>query len=326
MLDRRTFLLAAAGALALPRFARAQQPGRTYRLCWLSSVAPRTESYNVALVQRLHELGFVEGRNLAIEFRSAEGVVERLPALGADLARQNCDVTFAPGTEANLVAVKQASRDTPIVLVATDYDPVATGHVAGLARPGGRITGVSHLQSELPAKRLALLKELLPDARRIAVLADTTSTGQLVVTRDAAKRLGVALEVHEFRKAPYDYEAAFAALARAKPDALLGLASGLFVPGRRKIPELALRYRLPSMFNNYLWAESGGLLSYGANFSVSYRRAAEQIAMVLNGANPAAIPMEQATAIELVINLRTAKALGVAVPPSMFARADRVIE
>ena len=150
MNDRRRFLTGLGGVLAWPRFALAQQAERIYRLGWLSTIAPRTEPYNVAFVQRLRELGFAEGRNLVIEFRAAEGRTDRLADLAADLARQNCDVLLAPGQEASLVAIKQASRDTPIVMVANDYDPVATGHIASLARPGGRITGVSPLQSELP--------------------------------------------------------------------------------------------------------------------------------------------------------------------------------
>jgi hypothetical protein len=164
MNSRRHFLKALGGALAWPRFALAQPAERTYRVGWLSS-GPRTEPYNVAFEQRLRELGFAEGRNLVIEFRTAQGRIERLPDLAADLARQNCDVLLAPETEANLAAIKQASRDTPIVMVAIDYDPVATGHIASLVRPGGRITGMTHIQSELPAKRVELLKELLPSAR-----------------------------------------------------------------------------------------------------------------------------------------------------------------
>jgi len=312
--------------LAWPLGALAQQPSRNYRVCWLSSLAPKTESYNATLVQRLRDLGFVEGRNLVIEYRSAEGKIERLGPLAADLARQDCDAIFAPGTEANLLAIKKVTHDTPIVVVATDYDPVATGHVASLARPGGRITGVSHLQSELPAKRMELLKNFLPGARKIAVLSDVVSTDQLALTQAAAARLGLTLVVHEFKRAPYGYEQAFAEFGHAKPDALLTLASGLFVSARKTIPALALRHRLPSMFNNRLWAENGGLLSYGVNFAVTYRRAAEQLAMILNGAKPAETPMEQAAAVEFVINLKTAKALGVAIPPSMLARADEVIQ
>jgi putative ABC transport system substrate-binding protein len=305
--------------------ASVAQPAGAYTLCWLSSFSPLTESYNAAFLQRLRELGFVEGQNLTIAFRSAQGVSDRLPALAADLAKQRCDLVFAPGTEANLAAAVKATQNEPIVTVATDYDPLVSGQIASLARPGGRVTGVSHLQAELPAKRLEILKELLPEAKRFAVLADSQTAGQLALTQAAAKRLGVALDVYEFKRGPYDYDRAFAAFARGKNDAVVALASGLFVQGRSRIPELALQRRLPSMFNNYLWAESGGLLSYGVDFSASYRRAAEQVALIFKGGRPAELPVEQATAVELSINLKTAKALGIAIPPALLARADRVI-
>ena len=326
MTPRRHFLLAATGALAWPLAAAGQQPGRTYRLGWLSSGASRSEAYNVAFVQRLRELGFVDGRNLLIEYRSAGGRVEKLPELAAELARQQCDIYLAPGPEATLTALERATGDAPIVMVANDYDPVATGHVAGLAQPGGRITGVYQLQDELSAKRLELLKELLPRGRKIAVLADTATKGQLVVVRAAAKKLGLELLVHEFTRAPYDFEAAFVEFARARADGLLPLGSGLFVPARQKIPELALKYRLPGMFNTTLWTEAGGLLSYGVNFSAAYRRAAEQMGLILNGAKPAAMPVEQSTVFELAVNLKTAKALGIAIPQPILLRAVRVIE
>ena len=326
MTQRRHFLIALGGALAWPHAALAQQPGRTYRLGWVGTTGPRDEPYNIAFVQKLAELGFVEGRNLVVEFSSSRGRTDNLPELAAEVARLNCDLFFAPGNELTLLAVKQATRDTRIVIVAIDYDPLATGHVAQMARPGGRITGISMLQTELSAKRLEVLKELLPKVRRVGVLADVSTTGQLKVSQAAAAKLGIDLLVHEFSRAPYDYPPAFAAFARGKAEALLALTSGLFVSGRRTITELALQHRLPSVFNNVRWVESGGLLSYGPNFSVSFRRAAEQVAKVLNGANPGDIPVEQPNVVEMVINLKTAKALGVAIPPTFRLRADRLIE
>jgi putative ABC transport system substrate-binding protein len=325
MNNRRKLLIALGGVLVLPRCTLAQQGGRTYRVCWLSS-SRRTEPYSIAFDQRLRELGLVEGRNLVIEFRGSEGRIDRLPELAADLARQNCDVLVAPGSEANLAAIKQASRDTPIVMVAIDYDPVATGHIASLARPGGRITGVSQQQLELPAKRLELLKELLPKAKRIAVFADTATAGQLKAVQAGAKRLGVALPVLEFKRTPYDYDSAFAESVRAKAEALLVLTSGFFVPARRQIPDLALKHRLPSMFGNAVWADAGGLLSYAPNFSDFYRRAAEQVSLILKGAKPADMPVEQPTKFELVVNMKTAKALGLTIPQPFLMRVDRVIE
>lgn len=325
MKTRRDLFILLGGALVWPPFVQAQQAERTYRVGWLS-LQRRAEPYNVAFEQRLRELGFAEGRNLVIEFRTAQGRVERLPELAADLARQNCDVLLAPETEANLAAIKQASRDTPIVVVALDYDPVATGHIASLVRPGGRITGITHVQSELPAKRVELLKELLPSARRIAVLADPSNTGQLASADAGARRLGVELQVLEFKRPPYDYESAFAEAVHAKAQGLLVLGSANFVPARRQITELALKHRLPSMFHHSLWAEFGGLLSYGPNFVNTFRRAAEQVAMVLNGRKPAEMPVEQPSSFELVINLKTARALGLKIPQSLLARADHIIE
>ena len=198
MRSRRAFLTALGGLLAWPRFAWAQQAERTYRVGWLSTAALRTEPYNLAFVDRLREVGFVEDRNLVIVFRSAQGRIDRLTELASDLAQQNCDVFLSPGSEGNLAAIKQASRDTPIVVVAIDYDPVATGHISSLARPGGRITGVSLQQTDLAAKRLELLKEVLPRAKRIAVFSDTSTVGQLKEVQAGAKRLGVALQVLEF--------------------------------------------------------------------------------------------------------------------------------
>jgi putative ABC transport system substrate-binding protein len=326
MTHRRTFLITAVGTLATGRPGMAQQPGRSYRLGWLASGALRTEPYNMAFVQRLAELGFAEGRNLVIEHRTAQGRHERLPELAAELARLNCDVIFAPGTEAALRAVVQASRDTPIVIVTADYDPVTTGHVSSLARPGGRITGVSMLQTELPAKRLQVLKEMLPKVRRVGVLADVANAGQLQVTRDAAVKLALELVVHEFKTAPYDFSAAFATFARGKAEAMVSLGSSFFVPGRRLIPELALKHKLPSVFTNNLWADSGGLMSYGPDFSAAFRRAAEQVVQLLGGARPGDMPIEQPNIIEMVINLKTAKAQGVVVPQALRLRADRIIE
>jgi putative ABC transport system substrate-binding protein len=247
-------------------------------------------------------------------------------AVAAELGRSHCDLVFAPGSEVNLHAAELATRDTPIVIVANDYDPMGSGHVSNMAHPGGRITGVSQLQAELPAKRLELLRELSPRVRKVAVLADAATGGQLQVTRAAAHKLGLELVVHEFERIPYDYVAAFSGFARAKAEALVALASGFFVPGRRTIIELAFQRRLVSVFNNVVWVELGGLVSYGPNFPASYRRAAEQVAKILNGADPAAMPVEQPSTVEMALNLKTAKALGLTLAQPILLRADRVIE
>lgn len=324
--NRRRAFIALAGALAMPRLGRAQPAKRAYRLGWLGSIDSSKEPYSLALVQRLRELGFVEGDNLAISFRHADGRLERLPALAAELAKLNCDVLFGGGPEATLVAFRQASRDTPIVFIAVDFDPVATGHVVNPARPDGRITGITAVQSVLPAKRVELVKELLPAARKVAVLANDQTAGQLAVVEDAAKRLGLVLHVIHFKRPPFDYEAAMADAVRAKADVLMVLGSALFVPARRQIPELALKARLPTSFHQSQWAEVGGLMSYGFNFPQMWRAGAEMVAKILRGAKPGDIPMEQPTTYELAINMRTAKTLGIRIPESIRVRVDRVVE
>ena len=306
--------------------ACAQVAGRSYRIGWLSVGDSFKEPYSLAFVQRLGELGFVEGRNLSIERRHSDNRLENLPALTTELAKLKCDIFFGGGAEATLAALTNAGRDTPIVFVAVDFDPVATGDVASLARPGGRVTGVTAMQSSLPAKRLELLKEMLPGAGRVAVFTNEQTSAQLSLAQGTARRMGLALHVVDFKRPPFDYEAGFAEAVRAKADALFVLGSGLWVPARRKIPELALKSRLPTVFHQSQWVESGGLMSYGFNFQTMWRRGAEMVASILQGAKPRDLPMEQPTTFELVINLKTAKALGVVIPQSILIRADRVFE
>ena len=327
MITRRKLLLTiGASALAAPRWAWTQTAGRSYRIGWVSASDSFKEPYALAFVQRLAELGFVEGRNLSIERRHADSRLERMPALSAELGKLKCDAFFGGGAEANLAALSQASRDTPIVFVAVDFDPVATGDVASLARPGGRVTGVTALQSELPAKRIELLKELFPGMGKVAVFTNEQTAAQLALVQGTGRRLGLALHIVDFKRPPFDYEAGFADAVRARADALFVLGSGLWIPARRLIPELALKARLPTVFHQAQWVESGGLMSYGFNFITMWRRGAEMVANILRGAKAGAIPMEQPTVYELVFNLKTAKALGIKIPQSLLVRADRVVE
>ena len=323
---RKLLLTMGAGALAVPRWAWAQPARRSYRLGWISVSNSFKEPYSIAFVQRLAELGFVEGRNLTIERRHGDNKLERMPAVSAELGKLKCDAYFGAGAEVNLATLTQASRQTPIVFVAVDFDPVATGDVASLARPGGRVTGVTALQSALPAKRLELLKELLPDMGKLAVFTNEQTTAQLALVQGTARRLGLALHVVDFKRPPFDYEAGFADASRAKADALFMLGSGLWVPARRLIPEMALKARLPTVFHQAQWVETGGLMSYGFNFPGMWRRGAEMVASILRGAKAGDIPMEQPTVYELVFNLKTAKALGINIPQSLLVRADRVID
>jgi putative ABC transport system substrate-binding protein len=309
---------------ATPGFARSQQPGRSYRIGWVSLTA-RSEPYAMAMVRRLAELGFVEGKNLTIDFRRVEGGAQAFGAAGADVAQRGCELIFAPGNTVGLRAVLDSTRDLPLVTVTNDFDPVAAGLVQSLARPGGRVTGVSQLVAELPAKRAELARELLPQMARLGVLSDPLSAAQVGVVRDAAARLGIELVLHEFDATPYDYVAAFERLRAARADALLPLGSGRFAAARREIIALAMKHRLPGVFSNSVWAEAGGLVSYGPDFSVSYRSAADIVAKVLNGAKAADTPIEQPRALELVLNLAAVRQLRLDVPATIRLRADRVI-
>jgi putative ABC transport system substrate-binding protein len=327
-MKRREFLTLVTGAvIASPSWGSAQEAGRSYRVGWLGSTpASFTEPYSLAFVQRLGQLGFIEGSNLSIERRQPDSDLERLPALAIELAQLKCDVFFGAGLEASLAALTHASPDTPIVFVAVDFDPVATGDVASLARPGGRVTGITALQSVLPAKRLELLKEMLPGVSKVAVFANEQTSEQLSLVQGTARRLGLPLHVVNFTRPPFDYEAAFAEVLRVKADALFVLGSGLWVPARHKIPELALKARLPSVFHHAQWAEAGGLMSYGFNFPWMWRRGAEMVATILRGGKVGEIPMELPTTFELAINMKTAKSLGITMPQSLMLRADEMIE
>jgi ABC-type uncharacterized transport system substrate-binding protein len=324
---RRRLMLTLGAALVAPRLAFSQAPTRKYRLGVLvNNSASLKDTHWIAFFQRLQELGLVEGRNLEIERRIAENQLDRLPVLAAELARLKCDVFFSGATEAQLAALTAASPDTPIVVVAVDFDPVATGDVASLGRPGGRVTGVTAMQSTMPAKRLEILKEMLPRVGRVAVFTNVQTSDQLSVVLGTGRRLGMTLRVVDFKSPPFDYAAGFANATRARAEALFVLGSGLWVPDRRTIIDGALKARLPSVFHNSGWVEAGGLMSYGFSFPALWQRGAEIVARVRRGTKVSDIPMEQPTAFQLAINLKTAKALGVAIPRSMLVRADRVIE
>jgi putative ABC transport system substrate-binding protein len=326
-LRRRLLGMLGAAILPLPWPALAQSQPRQYRIGWLGSTAQTfKEPYSLAFVQRLAELGYVEGKNLIIERRHGDGVLDKLPAAAAELAKTRCDLYFTAGAESTLASLTHADRTMPIVIVAVDFDPVTTGDVASLARPGGRVTGITALQSVLPAKRLELLKEMLPGTKKVAVFSNDQTLVQLTPTQGTARRLGMELHVIDFKKPPFDYEAGFAEAKRAKTDALFVLGSALWVPARRKITETAIAARLPTVFHQAQWVEVGGLMSYGFNFPALWRRGAELVAVVLKGGKPAEIAMEQPTTYELAVNLKTAKALGITIPQSFLVRADRVVE
>lgn len=325
MNTRRKLVLAGACA-AWPWQARAQTSGRSYRLGWAAANAETLrEPQALAFTQRLAELGFVEGKNLVIERRHGDGKVDRMPAVSAELGKLKCDAYFAAGGETNLTTLTRASAQTPIVFIAVDFDPVASGDVASLARPGGRVTGVTAQQSTLPAKRLELLKELMPELTRLAVFSNVDTTGQLALVQGTARRLGLTVQVVDLQRPPFDFEAAYAEVKRANAEAVFLLGSGMWVPSRRVIVESALKARLPSVFHQGAWVDAGGLISYGFNFPAMWRRGADMVARVLRGAKVGEIPMEQPTVFELVISQKTAAALGLKIPQTLLVRADRLV-
>ncbi len=319
----------ALGLLIAPLAAPAEQPRKVFRIGILGNV-PLTDPEGVrlwgAFIQGLRELGYVEGQNITIEHRSSEGKYERLPDLAADLVRLKVDVIVAPAANP-VFAAKQATRTIPIVMTGSG-DAVGSGLVASLARPGGNVTGLSTLAPEIVGKQLELLKEIIPRVSRVAVLWNPTNqTHPLLLgeAKVAARSLGVQLQILEARR-PDDFERAFAAMTRERAGALLVLTDGMFLLHLTRTADLAAKSRLPAMFALREQADAGGLMAYGPSLRDSFRRAATYVDKILKGAKPADLPVEQPTKFELVINLKTAKALGLTIPQSVLIRADEVIQ
>jgi putative ABC transport system substrate-binding protein len=309
---------------AAPLAAEAQPP-RVPRIGILSTGNPRSAAIFLAFEQRLRELGYVEGQNLAIEFRNAEGRTDQLPGLAAELVRLNVDVVVV-ATDPATRAVKEASAKIPIVMVSVNYDPVELGYIASLARPGTNATGVLFLHRELTAKRLELFKEMLPTVKRVAVLSDPLAAEQLSAVKAANRSVGLTLQSVELRHPAYDFENAFRVALRSRAEALLVLTTPIIFRERSKIAQLALKNWLPTSFAHREHVEAGGLMSYGPNFPDMWRLAAVYVDKILKGARPADLPVEQPTKFELVINMKTAKSLGLTVPRSLLLQADHVIE
>lgn len=303
------------------------QPGKVYRIGYLSlpPVADTPTGARAAFLHAMEKLGYVHGRNLIIEYRSGEGNVELLPEAVADLVEQKPAVIFAPGTPAALAA-KQATRTTPIVMFASD--PVVNGIVASLAKPGGNVTGVSGVQIKLNAKRLEILKEAVPRASRVAVLWSRTHpahTQELTEVGSRAKALGVALEPLDVTRIE-DLQAAFARMSVNRPDAILIMFDFRTQRYSGLIAEFAIRNGLPAIFGSRAPVDAGGLMSYGPNLSEMFARAAMFVDRILNGSDPSTLPVEQPTHFELVINRRTARALGLRIPEPLLLRASVLIE
>jgi len=313
----------ALGLLAAPLPAEAQ---KVFRVGILSTGHPRSAPHYVAFVQALRKLGYVEGQNLTVEFRNAEGQLDRAPGLAAELVGLQVDVIVAAGAEANLQAARQATSTIPIVMVAVDYNPLARGYIASLSRPGGNITGVVFQQVALTTKRLELLKEAVPAVARIAVFWDAISADQLQVVEAAAKPLRVTLLPRELRQPPYDFASAFGDITQANAEALIVLMSPLMSkPEQATLPNLAIQHRLPAIFGHSRYAAAGGLMSYGVNVADIFRRAAYYVDRILRETQPGELPVEQPTKFELLVNLKTAKQTGVTIPSSVLYRADKVI-
>ena len=314
--------------LAVAVIAEAQQPKKVPRIGFLnasspSSVADRLDAFR----QGLRELGYLEGKDIVVEYRHAEGKQDRLNDLAGELVRLRVEVIVAGGT-ASAQAAKRMTKTIPIVMTNVS-DPVSLGFAVSLARPGGNITGLSTLAPELSGKRLELLKEILPKLARVTVVGDSTNPANAQALREAelaAETLGVQLQYYlEVRDAP-DVETAFRVATKAHSDAVLALTSAVLFSQRTQVAALAVKNRLPAVYGQPEYVEAGGLMSYGTSIADLYRRAATYVDKILKGTKPADIPVEQPTKFEFVINLKTAKQIGLTIPPNVLARADRVIK
>jgi len=322
--NRRAFVTGLGAVLAAPRAAGAQQAGKVYRIGVLANEpSPMWEAFR----QRLKELGYVEGQNIVFEYRWSAGQVERFPGFAAELLGLKVDVIVTVGNAAT-GALKRATATVPIVM-ATSGDPVGAGLVTSLAHPGGNVTGLTVIAGrDMGGKQLELLKEVVPKFARVAYLFDAANPGSLLAQKEleaAARALRVGLRLTEIRN-ENDLEAAFTAITKERVDALLVAAGPFETVHRRRIVDLAGSSRLPAMYGARWFVDDGGLISYGVSVLDNFRRAATYVDKILKGAKPADLPIEQPTRFELVINLKTAKVLGLTVPPSLLLRADQVIE
>jgi putative ABC transport system substrate-binding protein len=327
-MDRRMFIDRVAGGLLAALLAScAQAQSKVWRIGVLETVSTELNAANLnALRQGLRELGYVEGQNLIIEYRSADGRSERFADLAAELVGLKVDLLVTRGTPASLAA-KRATQTIPVVM-ANAGEPVETGLVTSLARPGGNVTGLSSLTVRIEAKRLELLRELVPGATRIAALYNMSSPAnppQWKEIETAARSLGVKPQLLDVRK-PDDIEPAFDSATKERADGLIVGQEGLLQANRSVIVALAAKHRLPAIYRSMEFIEAGGLMAYGPSYPDLYRRAATYVGKIFKGAKPGDLPVEQPTKFELIINLRTAKALGLTIPPPLLMRADEVIQ
>jgi putative tryptophan/tyrosine transport system substrate-binding protein len=326
---KKAALLAALvlASLSTPLAAAAQQPGKVYRIGMLETTSMALNAANLdAFRQGLRDLGYVEGHNLMIEYRSAEGHGERFPDLATELVRLKVDLILTRGTPAALAA-KNATEKIPVVM-ASSGDPLQTGVIAGLAHPGGNVTGLSAIIVELTGKRLGLLKEVVPGVSRIAVLLNMSNPNNALLWKEieiAAPSLGVQLQLLAVRMSG-DFGEAFDAAIKQRAGGLVVGSDALTQANRRPVVDLAARHRLPAIYSAREFVDAGGLIAYGVSYPHLYRRAAIFVDKIFKGAKPGDLPVEQPTQFELVVNLRTAKALGLTIPQSVLLRADEVIQ
>jgi putative tryptophan/tyrosine transport system substrate-binding protein len=326
-MKRRQFITLLGGAaVAWPLAASAQQVPKMLRVGTVGLVNPRSGGLWAPIEQGLRELGYVEGQNLAVEYINLNGRIDGSGEAMQELVRRKVDVIVSLGNEIQLKSALAATRTLPIVMVALDFDPFALGYVTNLARPTGNVTGLFLQQIELSAKRVQLTSDAFPEIRGATVFWDRQSSDQWLAARGAAVTLGLSLAGIELSEPPYNYELA---LAQTSPDhrgTLIVMISPTFFSDRARLVEFALRHRMRSVCPLREFVEAGGLMSYGVSFSTLGRRAAAYVDRIAQGAKPTDLPVEQPTKFELVINLKTVKALGIEIPPTMLARADEVIE
>ncbi len=323
---RRDVIALLSGAVLAARVTQAQQVAKPARIGIIGIDRRNQIGTYQGLFAGLRELGFIEGENLTIQIVSVAQEPSALFAGVAELVRSEPDLLVVAGPELALQAAVSATRTLPIIIIAVNYDPIALGYVKDLARPGGNITGLFNQQPELAEKQVELLTQAFPERTRLALLWDALSADQFAAAEQRAKSLRLELFSLKLKNPPYDFEAAFAMLAQSSPQMLVVLSSPHFTPYRQHIAELALKYHLPSMFIFRTYVEAGGLMSYGYNAVKVGQRAASFVVKILQGAKPADLPVEQPTTFELVINMKTANALGLMMPPALLARADEVIE
>jgi putative ABC transport system substrate-binding protein len=313
-------------AAALHTFAvitEAQQPAKVPRIGYIAPTGPENTNY-AAFLRGLRDLGYIEGKNILVEYRSMEGNRDRIPSLMAELVQLKVDILVSPNAP-TILAAKQATRTIAIVMV-VNTDPVASGLVDSLAHPGGNITGITRLTRDLSGKRLEVLKEAIPGISRVGVLEDADASVRAFKDYDAAGRaLKIQLQSLEVRGPNPDLEGAFRAAVKGRVRALIATQTTVLVPYPEKIADLAIKHRLPLMFESSRTVEAGGLLSYSSNEPENFKRAAYYVDKILKGAKPAELPVEQPTKFEFVINLKTAKTLGLTIPPDVLARANKII-